>query len=357
MTRDEHDRGSLDPDTEWVNRLEQGNPEQRKIAAREIPDPPPGNAVEVLIGALDDVQVEVRVAAIYSLSILGNARAADAVRDSLDSSIPQIRAAAIWALRSLGDRTAAEEVRTLLSRDVVEVRSAAAWYVGDGTQDLDVDALITASVDDDFQVREAVALGLGRTGQARSFDVVESMLEDNVAAVREAACWSLSDANSDHYKEPLRRRLTDPVVAVRLAAANSLKDLGDDAGGFAIDALNGSEDAILRLGRMSESSLVPLLLMLLESDQPGVRQASARALGNSGLVDAEAPLQELRSSYSLRDRMVAARAIGSLHESGRLMVVAAQVWAIITWPVTLIALTILIALAIAARRRRSGIGL
>ena len=59
ITREQDDRDSLDRNTDWANRLQQGNPEQRRDAAREIPDPPPTNAVAMLIGALDDVQVAV----------------------------------------------------------------------------------------------------------------------------------------------------------------------------------------------------------------------------------------------------------------------------------------------------------
>ncbi len=329
------------PDSsEWAGLLRHGTPEQRRTAAENIPDPPPPAAASELIRALEDVQIEVRIASIYSLINLADKRAVEAIRRALQSPIPEIREAAVWSLLELADRSVADEIRNMLADDAAKVRVAAAWYVGNGAQTADLDALILARLDNSFEVREAVAFNLGKTGYSRAFESVEEMLEDKVAAVRIAACTALGGAPIDHYSAPLHQRLADTVPEVRSAAANALIQMDDPAGSLAIDAMAGSTDALVEIGLRREASLVPFLGAMLESEEASVRQASAAALGASGLPQAEQPLSKFGGNIDPRDRLAAASARGALRDAGPLTVLVVQLWSLLTWPITLLVIAL-----------------
>lgn len=346
------DSPDANSESQWIDRLQYGSPEQREQAAIEPPEPLPASAIGALLETLDDVQVEVRLAAIYSLTAIGDPVVVGRMKEFLSSPLPKIREAATWALLKLGDRTSNTKIRTLLSDEDGAVRTAAAWYLGESEDTRDVDALIQATSDPDFRVREATAYGLGKQGHARSFDVIVPMLGDQKATVRKAACWSLSNAGVGKYWDPLRKRLADPEMPVRLAAAGALQRLGDDSGQLAEDAMNGSNKAIRALGRKSEVTLLPFFAMLIHSDQAAIRRATARALGDGGLEESESILKQYRSSMNLRDRMTAAQAISRLKNSAFLAAMTSQFFTLMTWPFSLFAIALLlIALGIKRRRR------
>ena len=248
-------------------------------------------AVPALIAALKDNDVEVRRAAVQSLSNFDDPRAIPGFIDALHDSDPEVRGSAASALGSFEDRRAIPGLIGLLKDQNKDVREAALSSLGSFPGEIPVEALVQALGDPDPEVR-AAALGLAsrrsdddKPADPQVVQAVTNLIADPNADVRSEAAEALSSLNLKEApagllaaakdKNPdVRQHVAEALGAIRdPRAVPSLRDLIQDSNA------DVRESAVNALGEIRDRAALEALVGALKSPDAAVRRQAAEELG------------------------------------------------------------------------------
>lgn len=259
---------------------------------------PSAEATRALVDALRDRDERVRLAAVRSLGVVGDARVAEtlalvvASRDgdetlrsaALDALIELSEPAGAYAYAkalvssaradALGasERVAFERLLTTCDRADVAVRvvdevleqaraaravSPVGLHVFTWIGSAAVDPLLVRLRDPG--VAAAAAMGLGALRDARAVEPLITLLDSTDARARHAATWSLGQLRDPRAVEPLLRVTSDENTGVREEAADALNKLGS------VGVIVGVAALVQRI--------LPALKQLEPAAVPALRQA------------------------------------------------------------------------------------
>jgi HEAT repeat protein len=139
-----------------------------------------------------------------------------------------VREKAAKALGEMGDAQAVEPLITALKDSDVDVRRAAVEALGQSGDARAVDPLGAALKDSDTDVRRAAAEALGQSGDAGAVDPLGAALEDSDVDVRQAAAEALGQSGDARAVDPLIAALKDSAVDVQQTAAGALAQIAEE---------------------------------------------------------------------------------------------------------------------------------
>ncbi len=250
-------------------------------------------AVPALMAALKDGDVEVRRAAVQSLSNLDDPRAIPAFIDALRDADAEVRACAASALGQFEDKRSITPLMGALKDTGKDVRRAAMSSLAGQGADVPVDVVIAALGDKDPEIRQA-ALGLaGRRGgddeeraaDPRIVQAVVGLIGDPNADVRSEAISLLGDFRLTQAPAGLIAAAKDKDPEVRQHVASALGQIGDAKAVPTLREMlsDGNSDvreqAVQALGEIRDRSALEALVGALKSGDPVVRRSAAEALG------------------------------------------------------------------------------
>jgi len=300
------------------------------------------DAVGVLIKALKDRRVGVRLSSTYALGAMGAeaAAAVPALTKALDDRDAAVRGYAARALGEIGPeaRAAVPALTRLLedhsptrsmSPDVVSSLAAAALSkIGAPA----VGELTSALSSEDEWVRRSASEALYAMGAASgdAADALEQALGDPDLGVRIRAAATLFGLGGPAAEKAIRAMI-DAVVRQEEYweyAASALVDFGEAVGPAVMRALEASAcgaSAKVGLARVlveigaDPRAAVPALVDALRDWQQGVRQAVYELLGEIGPDAQEAvpALIETLSRGDIEDHMAAAETLGRIGPNAR----------------------------------------
>ena len=284
-------------------------------------------AAEVLISALEDEDVAVRVAAAEALGKIGDSRSVSSMLGALHrADDKRTRLAITQALWQIGDVQAVEHFLEALQEKDVHVRVAAAGVLGKigdvsrtssifyaarqpnaskGPLVTHAAQLVTSLIsvlgqpDEDEAVLVTASRALGKTRKTQAITPLVALLRrDERDKVRVAVARALRHIRDERSVAALIAALDDSSSDVRAAAVTSLGEIGDAE--VAVESLTGAlADPEWRvrycvaeaLGRIGDAQAVPALISALGDPNRYVRLKAALALKHL-MPQPEAALQD-----------------------------------------------------------------
>ena len=308
-------------------------------------------AFPALVGALKNLDDEVRGKAAGALGKLGDRRAVTYLLDHLLSDpAPFVRARIASALgqfagnevvdrlvRSLGDpawwvrmrsvealeqigAAAETPLRIALDDPDPEIRIRAAVAL----ERLGVPARIVAEIQKGGDTSESEAL-LSKLGVAGARELLAELLQHDAPAVREAVLRAIRSADRrDLAPDIVTRARRDADAGVRALCFGTLLSLGArEAVPAALDALSDTDERVRAsatdlIGTLGTEELTSVILPRASDREPNVRAAAARALGLVRASGVEADFTRLLRDPEARVRVAAAEAVAVAGWSGAL---------------------------------------
>jgi ATP/ADP translocase/HEAT repeat protein len=254
-------------------------------------------------------QEEVSLTAIELLRTIGSPHAFAVLRQHVPFASLRLTAAALQALAAMGGKEAIALLRPYLYDAHPQVRMAAIT----GLRQLDEAALLqdvaTLLDDTDVQVRAAaLALVLSRPTSpdyARAYQAWEAMLAAEDEATQVAALSIMATVPHPSLQGHIYRALHHPAGGVRHAALRVLRQLAESRRVAEVDAalLHALEDndmetrelALQALAAIGTDEALNHMLVLLDDEQPQVRDTLVRTIKPFGRRAIAPLLQDLRS--------------------------------------------------------------
>jgi HEAT repeat protein len=169
-----------------------------------------------LKGMLHDADVDVRLAAVDSISDVTGRQAVEALREALDNDVPEVRYAAAKALWSARDPAGTEALLSILEGDAKTSSSFVSKRKRDALRTVrSRRALLLLAVQRGVGYAPVPYLGLGVTSLRKLFD-------DPSVSERATVALMLAHARDQASLDALREALTDRDWSVRAAAAHAL---------------------------------------------------------------------------------------------------------------------------------------
>ncbi|MCZ6872387.1 MAG: cyclic nucleotide-binding domain-containing protein [bacterium] len=256
-----------------------------------------------------NAQEEASLAAIELLRAVGNQHAVAALREHLPYATPRLTAAALLALAGIGDRSAVELLYPYLDDTQPEVRNAAIA----GLQQLGDSRLAQRAVallnDPAVQVRVAALAVVLATPNGPEFEDAlqtwETMLVSDDRTTRIAAMSIIAEVHDSRFHKHLYHALSHQDLDVRHAALEVLQRLAEAGHIQTPDAalVRSLEDQDIESRNLAlqifaalgnENALAPMLV-LLDDEQPVVRETLTRSVKVFGRYAIEPLLDRLRS--------------------------------------------------------------
>jgi HEAT repeat protein len=263
--------------------------EVRRRGAQQLRDLPPRSASRLASAALDDADVEVRLAALDACSSLRVAGLGERLVPWLSDGERRLRLAAAEALSDSPSLRAVPSLGRALGDTDPGVRSAAATALGKSAAPEAVLALLGHLDDTVPEVRRDVALALGDLGNPRAVVPLIGKIQDARPIVRQGVAEALAQLGDARAVSALVLTLHDPDEAVQIAALGALSRIADPSSVPSIAAVlqSGSESvhavAVDTLSHIRSAPAIKRLIEELSSERPGNARAEAvRALGRAG---------------------------------------------------------------------------
>ncbi len=256
-------------------------------------------AVPALVLALKDSDVEVRRAAVNSLSNLEDPRAVPGLIDALKDTDAEVRAGAARALGSLEDKRAVPGLVALLKDGNKDVRASALSALHSMPESVPDEAILGAIGDSDPDVRvAAIGLALNRIQGSeddenakpdpRYVSAFTRLLSDASAETRQQAAEALGESHLSEAPAALLAAAKDKNADVRQSVAGALGRIGDARAVPTLKELLQDQSADVRecavgsLGEIRDRTALEALVGALKSSDPAVRRSAAEALGQRG---------------------------------------------------------------------------
>jgi HEAT repeat protein len=275
---------------EWPGRLSgliyvsaHGPTSERREAVQLLGQYPADAASDALLLALEDDELEVRLAAAEALGRVRAGSAVSALMGWLDDKNQELRAVAVRALGEIRDPRALPGLTRALSDSVARVRLDAVEAIAKQTANEAMPGLLSSLDDSDSSVRRSAALACGTFADPAAFASLANHARDESAAVRAAVLRALGRLRDARALPLLTQGLRDGEESVRLAAGAALGDSGSPAAvaplranlASASDARTG-RTALAALGRIDDPKAEAALIDALA--QPELGRAAASAL-------------------------------------------------------------------------------
>jgi len=274
--------------------IRDSDPEVRQAASKALAAVQPGTGMRLLIEALGDVEVDIRLHAAEALVAHGQScgQAGESLQPLLTDDYAEVRLACVSALTVMEDHVIANNVSDIVDcllresdSDVQHALSLAIRAMGDYAVNQGNYLAEAAGQSGDARVRLGAALGLwalGTLAAANSACLVKRLADDSWF-VRRAAAKALGAMGecSAQYTEQLL-----------LEAA---RDLDDDVRMAALEALTAQ-------GHVGDKHL-NLVVKMTEDPKPTVQIAALLAIGACGKC-AESHLHVLREQLRSKDPSV-----------------------------------------------------
>jgi HEAT repeat protein len=335
-------------------RVERGlsspDPATRRVAARDLATLGGGRAGPLILKAMADADVDVRLAAAQSairvrtpeateiaLTWLGDRetrlriaaceiahampspKAVAPVARALGDTDPQVRLACADALGASGSPEAIPPLAGKLDDPTPNVRIQVARALAKIQDPRAVVPLVGKVQDSVPDVRQAVVRALGELGDARATQALLLALRDNVAEVRIEALSALGRLRAGEAVDPIAPLALERNLGVRQSALVALGRIGTPAAVRAlIKALGTQEDATAGLDR------TPVRDALVAAGAPAVTELTAlldRPISPQVATSAAWVLGELHA-YGSAPAIVAALRKGTLPPAGALHALA-----------------------------------
>ena len=184
------------------------------------------DAVQPLIGAVQDSNEDVRLAAVTSLGRLGTAQGLGVLLDALEDGDQWTPGKILEILVSMGPGIESEIIPRLTGDQSPKTRKLYVELCGHLRLLESIQPLQTLADDSDAEVRVAAAQALGMIGHDSAVQTLIALLSDQERLVRASAARALGELGSMESLEILRQVLDDPDWQVRRNAAVSLSRLG-----------------------------------------------------------------------------------------------------------------------------------
>lgn len=306
------ERGLLSPD-----------PASRRSAARELSTLGASRATPLVLKAMNDADVEVRLAGAQSAVRLHIAPASDVALQWLGERESRLRIAACEVANAIPAPRAVPPLARALGDSDPLVRAACADALG-AQGSPDAVAPLSGKLDDPTPaVRAQVARALSRLGDPRAVVPLVGKVQDSVPDVRQAVVRALGDLGDSRATQALLLALRDTVAEVKIEALAALGRLRAPEAASAIAPLALERNpavrqaALVALGRIATPDAVRALMKALGTQEDGAGTLERTAVRDA-LVSAGAPaIVELTA---LLDRPVpaavatsAAWVLGELH--------------------------------------------
>lgn len=283
--------------------------EVRRRAARGLRDLPTSSGTRLCVVALDDADLEVRLAGLDACLAVALPGLGDRLVPWLSDGERRLRLAAAEALsQSPSSRAVPSLGRTLGDADIA-VRSAAASALGKSGAGEAVLALLGHLDDAAPDVRRQVALALGELGDPRAVVPLIGKIQDARPPVRESVARALAQLGDARAVSALVLLLRDSDDGVKVAALGALARIAEPNSVASIaSALRGASDGVsaAALEALSEIRTPPAIKALIEQlDGPLSPEAQTRvvkALGACGKAALPA-LQACLNAESDPDRL------------------------------------------------------
>ena len=248
------------------------------------------NAIPLLLEALRGEFFTVRARAALALANIGDARIIPDLFPLLKDKDDEVRIAACVAIGKFKDPSTFDELANVALDDAkIEVRQAAVKALGDTHNTAAIPFLMEALRDSFwwFEREQNVSvllnaiLGIGEM-------VVEPLIEalaDREGTVRKYSAMILGRLRDKRAIEELGMAVYDLHHDVSKAAAEALAQYGSPAIDLLTEALIHPEAAVrehalIGLGKIQDSRVVPFLIVLMQDPEPVVRKQSILSLGN-----------------------------------------------------------------------------
>jgi HEAT repeat protein len=251
------------------------------------------NALEAMIGLLNDEDAEVRVQAAHALGEYESARAVEALgRALLNDPVAEVQKTAAWALGEIESAAAVDFLGAALNNEELtpEVRHMCAWALGEIESAAAVDYLgraLVAGEDTgaDQEVRKQAAWALGEIESAAAVQYLARAMNDqrNSSEVRNTSAWALGEIES-----------AAAVEALGLALVNDADPQVQSTAAWA-------------LGEIESAAAVGYLLRALRADSPELRKQAAHALGeieSAEALDGLAAALEKETNAEVKQMMI-----------------------------------------------------
>jgi HEAT repeat protein len=304
------------------------------------------DAINTLVQALNDEQMELRLAAVREL---GNLKSVDAIGPlslALEDSQFRVRFAAVESLGEIDDLKVTEPLLHLMregyedllphvakslqkfglqiSKQLIEllkhnrraVRKTAADVLGNIGEPRAVGPLLELLKDRDIDVVISSIESLGKTGDGTILESLIPFLNNSDYKIRESTITAMGEIGEQLATENLIPLLRDDQEPVRLAASKALGKIGDPhAINYLIEALkDGSlkvRDSVAEaIGNMGSASVKPLISSLGDWDK------DVQAIRKSLTLIGSSAIQPLISALSSRKQKVSAAAAKVLENLG-----------------------------------------
>lgn len=246
----------------------------------------------LVIRLLKDDSLAVRFAASAAIGDMRYSAGKYPVRGLMNDSNPNIRIAAAYALTRLGEKRYADVIRSATRSPDQVVRANAVLLLGKLGNPDDLGLLYQTLRDLDssdstkIQTLESIAkLGDEKVYQRLWALLISKYADDRVMGIKAMGALKTKDA-----RDSLIKMLYDDITEVRLEAARQLAQLGDNTGRVEIEDyfksnLGGFNKtsvaniiATMAIGRMGGDSLTRFLPGLLESKSMIIRLVAAQSV-------------------------------------------------------------------------------
>ncbi len=295
----------------------------RQRAAESLAKVADGNAVSILIKALDDEDAVVRMFAAQGLRLAPSGTAAKALLKAIDDPDRDVRLSALGALGEC-DQQAVKPALLKRSEDpdveVAIIASEGLARMGDpsGVPSL-IDILEAQPVSSEEGYALRIVEGFRKLKDKRTSLPLLNLLLCNDALLRLRAVESLGQGSDRSCRPSLEKLLKfDQSDDVRIAAAKALGDLGDPEAHEALQgALNDTTQvrlkAVIALGQLRSKESLPALLVLLSDPSPQIKYQTLRAIGD---IKDRSAISAVESLVDTDDEMLRRAALKALQELG-----------------------------------------
>jgi HEAT repeat protein len=258
-------------------------------------------SMSFLEGGLSDGSGLVRALAVEGLANLDVGRRSQKFRQALDDQAVLVKEAVLKGLTKTNDASVISLVEPLLQDSEVRVRVAAAELLCHLKRSKECAVLERYARAPNPDERTAAIRALVERPTKEVYFILKEASEDKQPSVRGAAAAGLGRLPSAEGLVILSRLIKDPLPPVRIAAAVSLGKLhGLSAGPPLIKALEDRDAAVRAfvIGALLEHGeryavVADAVRSLINTKEPAVRAAVARALGHAGGTNRDPARAEL----------------------------------------------------------------